>query len=157
MNKPLLSTPSDRELSAKARAGYVALLLAGLTMAAVTASLWLTEPTLPRRTSITFAVMTVMGLCWAGFAAWVLASRRALNPFHDVVAARMSLSFCCAALAGALSLAIGEGNAAAGVAAAIFAVMLGVAAVLLARARRRLRELSARRAELEQTLGNKPR
>ena len=157
MNKPSISTLVERELSAKARAGYVALLLAGLTKATVTASLWLTEPSLPQRTSIAFAVMALMGLCWAGFATWVLASRRALNAFHDVVAARMSLTFCCAALAGALSLAIGDGNVAAGMAAAIFAVMLGVAAWLLARARRRLRELSARRAELEQALGKKSR
>lgn len=154
MNPASLSSLADRELSAKSRFGYVALLLFAATMTTVVGSLWLTEPALKSRTEISLAILTVIGLCWVGFAVWVLAFRRALLAYHDVVAARLAVSFCSAALAGSLWLAFGEGNAAARIASVVFAAMLACAGWLLARARRRLTRLLARRAEIEDQLRN---
>lgn len=153
---PSLVALADRELSVKARAGHVALLLGALSMTIVIASLWLTEPALPVRTQVAFGVMTAIGLGWALYAGWVLRSRLALLAFQEVVASRLALTFCSAALAGALALAIGEGVRAAWSAAAMFAVLLLLAAGMLARARRRLNALTARRAALEQQLGAAP-
>ena len=58
----------DAELSQASRLGYVALLLGSLTMTVVVSSLWLTEPVLPTRTRIAFALMIVIGLSWTAFA-----------------------------------------------------------------------------------------
>lgn len=149
---PSLAALADRELSVKARAGHVALLLGALTMAIVIGSLWLTEPALPLRTQVAFGAMTLIGLCWSLYAGWVLRSRRVLLAFQEVVASRLAVAFCSAALAGALALAIGEGMRAAWSAAAMFALLLLVAGAMLARARRRLNVLTARRAALEQQL-----
>jgi hypothetical protein len=152
MNPASLTSLADRELSAKSRFGYVALLLFAATMTTLVGSLWLTEPALTPRTEISLAVLTLIGLCWVGFAIWVLAFRRALLAYHDVVAARLAVTFCSAALAGSLWLALGEGNAAARMASVVFAVMLVCAGWLLATARRRLTRLLARRAEIEDQL-----
>jgi hypothetical protein len=154
MNTAALSQLADRELSVKSRIGHVALLLASLAMAVLVGSQWLTEPHLPLRTGIALAAMTVIGLCWAAFAAWVLSVRRVLLAVHDVVASRMAVFFCGASLSGTLVLAILQGNNnAAWMAAGLFSLMLAIAAVMLVRAQRRLRALQARRAELERRLG----
>lgn len=148
-----LSTLSDQELSVKARAGHVALLLGSLGMSTITGSLWLTEPGLPERTSIAFAALTAMGLCWAAYAVHVLRRRFRLLALQRVVAARIAFTFCTAATAGSLYLVVEEGIAAARPACAVFAVMSVVAGFLLARARRHYRALSVRKAELERQLG----
>lgn len=153
MNTSPLSTLSDRELSPRARAGHVALLLASLCMSTVTGSLWLGEPGLPGRTSLAFAAMTFMGLCWAAYAVHALRGRFRLLALQRVVACRIAFTFSSAATAGALYLAEGEGVAAAWPAALVFGLMTLVAGILLALARRRYRALSARKAELEQQLG----
>ncbi|WP_157281880.1 MULTISPECIES: hypothetical protein [unclassified Roseateles] len=154
MNPASISALANRELSAKARFGHVALLLAALAMSVVVGSLWLTEPALPPRTVIAFAAMTGIGLCWVVYAVWVLASRRVLLAFQQVVAARMAVGFSAVALAGALALGMGEGIAAAWPAAAVFAVMLVIAVITLVRARGKHRQLTQRRAELERQLGS---
>lgn len=152
-----LSALADRELSVKARAGHVALLLAGLCMSVVTASLWLTEPQLPLRTGVAFAAMTVIGLCWAAYAAWTLTRRQPLLAFHRVVATRMALTFCSAATAGSLYLALVEERAAAWPASIAFGAMTLLAAILLAQARRRYHRLHAHKAQLEQRLSEQDR
>ncbi|MES3020283.1 MAG: hypothetical protein V4857_01740 [Pseudomonadota bacterium] len=149
MNTASLYTLADRELSVRARFGYVALLLAALTMSALVGALLLTEPALKPRTELALAVLTFIGMCWVGFAVWVLSFRRVLLAYQDIVAARMALAFCAVALAGALFLALGEGSEAAAAAAPVFGAMLVLAVALLVRARRRLKALLARRAELE--------
>lgn len=149
MNTVSVSALADRELSVRSRFGYVALLLLASTMSIAVGSLWLTEPALKPRTEIALAVLTGIGLCWVGFAVWVLAFRRVLLAWHDIVAARLAVTFCAAALSGSLWLGFGEGNAAAKAASIVFAAMLVCAGLLLARARRRLTRLMARRAALE--------
>lgn len=148
-------TPSsilDEELSLKVRAAHVALLLGSLCMSTITGALWLTEPGLPARTSIAFVVMTVMGLGWAAYATLALRRQFRLLAFQRVVATRIAFTFCSAATAGSLYLAIGDGVPAAWPASGVFALMTVVAAVLLARARRQYRALAARKAELENQL-----
>ena len=152
MNATRISDLADRELSVRSRVGHVALLLGGLSMSAITGSLWLTEPHLPARTAYAFAILCLMGLGWAGFAAWVLQSRRVLLAFQKVVAARFAFSYCSAALAGSLYVAIDQGHAAGWWAAGLFGVMLLIAGLLLAQARSRYRQLRARQAELERQL-----
>ena len=149
MNTVSLDALLERELSLRARFGHVALLLAALTMATITGALWLTEPMLPQRTAIALGGMSLIGIGWAGYAVWVLSARRVLLVTQQIVAARMAVSFCAAALAGALALAATENNVAARGAALVFGLMLAVAATMLARARRRYRALMVRKAELE--------
>ena len=154
MDTPSLSALLDRELSARSRFAHVLLLLAAATMAAITASLWATEPALPTRTAAAFAVLTGMGLCWVAYAAWVLSSRRVLLGWQQVVAARLAVLFSAVALAGALGVAAMAGTPAAWPATLVFTGMLALAVVLLVRAQRRYRLLTQRRAELERRLAS---
>ncbi|WPB79129.1 hypothetical protein KYC5002_08205 [Archangium violaceum] len=154
MNPSIPSALAERELSLKARAGHVALLLVSLGMSVLTGSLWLTERSLPARTALALAVMTGMGLCWTGYALWVLQSRRRLFVFQRVVAAGIGLCFSTAATIGSLYLATVQQLPAAWPASGTFALMTLVAAFILVHARRRYRDLSARKAELERQLGD---
>ena len=90
----------DAELSLRSRLGYVALLLASAAMTAVIASLWLTEPTLPTRTAVAFAVLTLIGLSWIVFSGWVLTRRRPLFGRDGLVAGRMAVTFTAAFVVG---------------------------------------------------------
>lgn len=148
-----LSSLAARELSSMARLGHLALLLLALSMCTAVGSLWLTEPALPNRTVVAFAALFAANLGWSAYAAWVLKSRRTLLVFQQVVAARIAVSFCLVALAGTLAVAIANGHAGAWVAAAVFTGMLAAAALMLLRAQRRVRQLQARRAEIERQLG----
>jgi hypothetical protein len=140
------------ELSVKARAGYVALLLVASAMTAGLVSLWITEPGLPLRTHLAFGAMILIGICWAALAVWVLTTRRILLARDRVIAARMSVAFTALFVAGSLATVIVSGAAAAFGAAATGAVMLGIALKVSSNARRRFADLAARRAELERQL-----
>lgn len=127
------------------RLGYTALLIAGVGMAGLAATLLATEPALPPRTRIAFALLVAAGLAWASFAGWVLARRRVLFGRQQVVAASMAVVVTLVFLAGAAAVRdrIGYG----GVATA--AVMCAAALVMLVRARRRVARLSERLRALE--------
>ena len=73
------------ELSRLSRTGHVVLLLAAAGSTTVVASLWLTEPALPARTSAAFAVMTIIGLAWVAFALWVLRNKVPGFPLRDTL------------------------------------------------------------------------
>jgi hypothetical protein len=147
----------DAELSRTSRLGYVALLLASLTMTVVVASLWLTEPVLPARTRVAFALMTVIGLSWAAFAVWVLTTRRVLFGWDSVVAGRMAIAFTTAFVLGAVTLGYTSGGTAPYAAAAMGLGLLAGAVALLVRAHRRVARLTTRREALERELGGTPR
>lgn len=141
----------DGELSAPARAGYLLLLLSSLSGAIVIATLLATEPGLPARTRIAFAVMTGIGAAWTALAAWVLTRRRVLFAPHRVIAARMAVAF--SALFALGTLLVGPRWITGWYwALALAVIMLAVAIRLLVNAGRRFRELSARREQLEQAL-----
>ena len=140
------------ELSRRARAGYVCLLLAASAMTAVVGGLLLTEPSLPPRTSIALAVMVAIGLSWVFFAAWVLTRRRILLGKDRVVAGRMAVAFNSLFVAGCVLAAAITGAPSAFAAMALGLVMLGVAGGLWIRARRQFEHLTTRRQQLERQL-----
>jgi hypothetical protein len=144
---------ADTELSLRSRLGYVALLLGALMMTTVVGSLWLTEPSLPRRTHVGFALMTVIGISWVVFAVRVLTHRRVLLARHGIVAGRMAVTFTSVFVLGALAAIFTAGGAAAYAAAATGVVMLGAASVLLGRAHRTFAQLTERRDVLARELG----
>lgn len=148
MNTRAISELLDQELQTRSRMGHVLLLLMASAMSAVAGSLWLTEPALPPRTAVAFAVLTCMGLCWVAYAAWVLRSRRVLLGLQRVVAARMAVLFSAVALAGALAVGLLAGVPAAWPATLVFAAILALALTLLVRAQRHYAQLCRRRAEL---------
>ena len=153
------STEVRRRLAAEiglpSRLGHTALLLAGLAGATVAAALLLTEEGLPARTRIAFVVLVIIGLAWAGFALWVLARRRVLFATHRVIATRMAIAFTTVFTVGAALVGFGSGAAAAGLFATVVGMaMVGVALFLHLRARRQVRQLTARRAELERLIAD---
>ena len=134
-----------RELSLGSRLGHTALLVVSASISALTASLWLTEPSLPLRTHIAFAAIVAIGVAWTGFAWWVLANRRIMLANQRVIASRMALVFTALFLIGAVVLRSRAGSGAVVVSAALFAVA-GVNAIV---ARRRFMRLVALRRSLE--------
>ena len=140
------------QLSLPARLGYVTLLLAAAAMSVVIVALWLTEPALPARTQLAFAVMTAIGASWVALAAWVLAARRPLFARDRVLAGRMAVAFTMVFAGGALAAVFLGGGAAASAAFFTGLVMVGLAIGALRAARRRFVELSTRRMELERAI-----
>lgn len=144
---------TDAELSMPSRLGYVALLLAALTMTGVIATLWATEPVLPLRAQLAFGLMVVIGSSWVAFALWVLRRRRILFARHSIVAGRMAVTFTSVFVLGALLLGFTSGRSEPYKAAAVGLLMLGAAIGVLVRAHRTFAQLSERRAVLERELG----
>jgi hypothetical protein len=138
----------DKELSQASRLGYVALMLASLTMTVVVSSLWLTEPVLATRTQVAFALMIGIGLSWTAFAVWVLTTRRVLFGRDSVVAGRLAVTFTATFVVGAVTLGYMMGGTAPYAAAAMGLGLLAGAVALLVRAHRRVARLTTRRAAL---------
>jgi hypothetical protein len=134
-----------RELSLPARLGHTALLVVSASVSALTASLWLTEPSLPLRTHIAFGAIVTIGLAWTGFAWWVLANRRVMLANQSVIATRMALAFTALFLIGAVILRsrLGTGGI------IMSAVLFAVASVNAVAAHRRFTRLVALRRSLE--------
>jgi predicted signal transduction protein with EAL and GGDEF domain len=147
----------DSELSLPSRLGYVALLLVALTMTAVIAALWATEPVLPLRTHIGFALMVAIGLSWIIFAVWVLTHRRILFARHQIVAGRMAVTFTTVFLLGTLVVGYSTGRPEAYKATAVGMVLVGLAVVVLVRAKRTFAHLITRRDALARELGRSAR
>ena len=158
---PLASTEVrrlvDSELSLPSRLGYVALLLGALAMTSVVTALWLTEPALPLRTRIAFAVMVLIGSSWVAFASWVLTHRRALLGRQRIIAGRMSVTFTTVFLVFALVFGVTLRSPASFAAAGMGGVLLLAALTLLARAHRHVARLTERRQVLENQLGRRGR
>lgn len=147
----------DMELSLPSRLGYVALLLVALTMTAVIAALWATEPVLPLRTHIAFALMVAIGLSWIIFSVWALTHRRILFARHQVVAGRMAVTFTTVFLLGTLVVGYSTGRPEAYKASAVGMALVGLAVVVLVRAKRTFAHLLARRDALARELGRSAR
>jgi hypothetical protein len=140
------------ESSLKARLGYVGLLLLSAGMTAVVISLWLTEPSLPRRTQFAFGTMSFIGASWCAFAWWALRARRPLFARDRVIAGGMGVSFTAFFTMTALVAAAFSGSPAAYGAFGTGVVMLVAAIAVFTQARRRHAALAARRLELERSL-----
>ena len=143
---------TDR-MSMGSRLRYVALLLVAAAGAAVAGSLWLTEPVLPARTQLAFALLLGINLSWAVFAIWVLTRRRVLLARHAVVSARMAVAFSALFAVGAWAIGRWSAGPSMYAAAACGLVMLAAAIALLVRADRRFAQLVERRREIERALG----
>jgi hypothetical protein len=145
------------ELSWPARLGYVALLLAASTMTVIVSALLLTEPSLPLRASIALGVMSLIGLSWMGFAAWVLTQKRILLGRHRIVAGRMAVGFTAVFWIGAFAVRYATGSRSAVAAGLLGLIMFLIATTMLIRARRQVERLSQRRDELERQLASRSR
>jgi hypothetical protein len=143
------------ELSLPSRLGYVALLLAALTMTAIVGALWLTEPRLPLRTTVAFAVFIAIGLSWAAFAVWVLTHRRVLLAGHRIIAGRLAVLFSAVFVVGALAVSFATGRPQGFLAAGLGLLMTGGALVMLVRAHRAFACLLERRNALGRELGKR--
>ena len=138
-----------RELSLRARLGYMALLVVAGSVSALTAELWITEPSLPVRTHVAFGAIVVIGISWTVYAWWVLANRRVMLANQRVIASWLATGFSGLFLAGAIILRdrIGTGGV------VTSSVLFGVACVNLAAARRHFIRLAERRDSLQRRTG----
>jgi hypothetical protein len=129
-------------LSPRRRLAAVVAALGGLATATISGLLLATEPDLPVRTRIAFALIVLCGLSWTGYGAWAL-TRTPLFALDRVVAGWLAL--VVTALVGAVTVArLGTEPAAIGVAA----VLLAAAAANLVRARSYRSALLRRKREL---------
>lgn len=139
------------ELSFKARAAYLIGLLATTSFSAALLSLWLTEPHLPSRTQIAFAILVVINISWASFCAWALSRRKVLYARQGVIAGRLAVLWSAVFVAGALLTGVASGHASGGLMAAGTGMLfLGCALVMLRRANTRQEQLLHLRRSLEQ-------
>jgi nitrate reductase gamma subunit len=143
-----LERMTDAELSVPSRLGHVALLLSALTMTGVVGTLWATEPALPLRVHIAFAVIVAIGVSWVAFAIWVLTHRRILFARHRIVSGRMAVTFTSVFVVAMLVLGYTTGRSEPYSAAAFGVVMLGGAITMLVRAHRSYARLAERRNAL---------
>ncbi|HEU5021184.1 MAG TPA: hypothetical protein VFT60_04815 [Bryobacteraceae bacterium] len=143
------------ELSLRARLGHVLLALVASAMTILVVSLWLTEPALPRRTAAAFAVLTVIGLGWAGYSLWVLSARRVMLARQRVVAGRLAVAFTAAFAAGCIVLNFTARLDAGWPAVAMSLTLLAVAAIVWRRAEAAHSSLLARRGRLERELSER--
>lgn len=139
----------NAELSLARRVGYSALLAAGAGMAGTVALLWATEPTLPMRTHVGFALLVAIGIGWAAFAGWTLRHRRTLFARDRVIAAWIGLAASIAF--SALGVAVASSRSAAAAVTVAMAGGLAIVASLMAlrSARNRQQLLLNRLDELE--------
>ncbi|HNV85299.1 MAG TPA: hypothetical protein PLF92_07615 [Arenimonas sp.] len=143
---------TSHALSAPARFWHVGLLLAALAMSIILIALLVTEPAIPMRTRIAFAVMLAMSLSWMAYSIWVLKNRLTLLANHRIVAGKMAVAFTAIFTVSALATGFFAGKATGFLAAGMGAALLVIALGLLARAKRRFAILHNRRQQLEREL-----
>ncbi|MFC4534335.1 hypothetical protein [Sphaerisporangium dianthi] len=135
----------DAPLSLRRRVGYVTLACAGLAGSVLVGSLWATEPGLPPRTKVAFAVLMAIGLCWAAFGAWAVTRRLPLFARDRVVAGWIGLGAWVTMTVGALVITTLRHRAEPSMFVAVLA--LGALAAVNLRAARRARSALMRRKE----------
>ena len=140
------------ELSMRARVAHILLALAAAAMTIVVTSLWLTEPALPLRTTIAFAMLTGIGLGWVAFSIWVLRNKHVLLARHRVVAGRLAVSFSSVFVVGCLLVGFASSSRAVWLASVMGVALLVIAIVLWRRAETAHARLLARRNTLERDL-----
>lgn len=140
-----------RSLSSTCRSSICAL---DLVVGVVIASLLVTEPSLPARTTIAFGVMLAIAAAWAVFFGWTLTRRTLFPAWHRVVAARLAVAFTSVFTVGALALALlaPDVRQTSLAASAAGGIMLAVAVAILIRALSHHRALIARKEQLERKI-----
>ncbi|GAA2355630.1 hypothetical protein [Dactylosporangium salmoneum] len=135
----------DAPLSLRKRIGYVTVALAGLAGSGLIALLWATEPGLPPRTVVAFAVLVAIGLCWAAFGAWAVTRRTPMFARDRVVAGWLGLGAWVLFTVGALVITTLRHKLEPSLVVVVSA--LGVLAAVNLRAARRRRAALLRRKE----------
>lgn len=135
----------DAPLSLRRRVGYVTLALAGLLGSGIIGLLWVTEPGLPPRTKVAFAVLIAIGLGWTAFGTWAVTRRTPLFARDRVVAGWLGLAAWLLFTVGALVITILRHRIEPELLVVVLA--LGGVAVLRLRAVRRSRAALLRRKE----------
>lgn len=82
----------DARLSPVRRIAYVVAALTGFVGSALIALLWATEPALPTRTGVAFAVLIAIGLSWTVVGLWAITRRTPLYARDRVVAGMLALA-----------------------------------------------------------------
>jgi hypothetical protein len=143
---------ADTELSLASRLGYATLLLAFVVMIGVIGFLGVTEPSLPSRARIVFAVIIAIGVFGTVFALWALTNRRALLAWHRVIGCRVAVAFAAMNVLGASIIGLVKGIPGAFVVAGFGVILLCGTIALLRQANRQFAALTARRHALAQQL-----
>jgi len=138
------------ELSFRTRAAYLAALLLTTTFAIALLSLWLTEPHLPARTHVAFALLVMINMGWSALCAWALAQRKVLYARQGVMAGRLAVLWSAVFVVGAVAAGYASGRAGAGLLAALLGMLLlGAAILMLRRATVRHQQLLLLKQSLE--------
>ncbi|RKR90754.1 hypothetical protein BDK92_5135 [Micromonospora pisi] len=140
----------DAPLSLRRRVGYVTLALAGLAGSGLVGLLWATEPGLPPRTEVAFAVLVAIGLCWAAFGGWAVTRRTPLFARDRVVAGWLGLGAWLLFTVGALVITTARHQLEPSLLVVVLALgvlALGVLAVVNLRTARRARSALLARKE----------
>ncbi|WP_192579629.1 hypothetical protein [Micromonospora sp. AMSO31t] len=116
---------------------------AGLAGSALLSLLWATEPNLPARTRVAFAVLVAIGLCWATFGGWAVTRRTPLFARDRVVAGWLGVGAWLAFTVGALVIAVLRHQLEPSLVGVV--LTLGVLAAANLRAARRARAVLVRR------------
>ena len=147
-----LARLTDRTLSRFERYAHAILLFFAGGMAFLSGGLLFMEPNLPKRAEAALAVMLLIALAWVVFAIRVLLVRMPVLANREVIAARMALGFSTLFTVGMVLFSWSVGGRTVTTGTMLGATMACVAIVLLVRARRRVAELRALRAQLEREL-----
>jgi hypothetical protein len=139
------------QLSGRSKILHATVLVAAAAMAIVVTSIWITEPVLPLRTHVAFAVLVAIAVGWITHAVRVLTHTAILLAPHQVQAARLSMAACVLFLGGCLLAWMFVGGQASQLASCSAAVMTGVSVVNHQRATRHYRALMRRRDALVHT------
>jgi hypothetical protein len=119
--------------------------LAGLLGSGLIALLWATEPGLPPRTAVAFAVLVAIGLGWAACGTWAVTRRVPLFALDRVVAGWLGVTAWALFAAGSLVVATLRHRVEPELLAVV--VLLGLLSVVLLRSARRERSALPRRKE----------
>jgi hypothetical protein len=143
---------ADTELSRASRFGKMTLGLASAMMCGVIGLLGVTEPSLPSRARIVFAVIGAIGVSCSVFALRALSHRRARLAWHGVIAGRMAVALAAMIVLGASIIGFVKGIPSAFGVAGFGVVLLCGAIALLRQENRKFAALTARRHALAQQL-----
>jgi hypothetical protein len=147
-----LTRVTEQELTRNEKYGHLVLALVAGVFGAGLAMLIATEPGLPTRTVLAFAVLFVISLSWVAYSLGVLMRRRPLLANREIVAGRMSLLFSALFTIGAMLVGITVSHNPFTGAVGWGLIFMAFALALLIRAHIRRASLQKLRARLEAEL-----
>ena len=143
---------AETELSRASRWGQLTLLLLVVMASGVMGLLGATEPSLPPRARIVFAVIGALGVFSSAFGFRALISRRPLLAWHRVIACRIAVALAATIVLAASSIGFVKGIPSAFAVAAFGVILLGGTTALLLQENRKFAALTARRHALAEQL-----